>query len=58
LQGVYVIDSEQIAGLYYVTLGRTSGQQVEVLSGLEGGEKIIAAPADRELGGKRIVARP
>jgi len=58
LQGVYVIDSEQIAGLHYVTLGRTSGQQVEVLSGLEGGEKIIAAPADRELGGKRIVARP
>lgn len=58
LQGVYVLDSEQIAGLHYVTLGRTSGQQVEVLSGLEGGEKIVAAPGDRELGGKRIVARP
>jgi len=58
LQGVYVIDSEQIADLHYVTLGRTSSQQVEVLSGLEGGEKIIAAPGDRELGGKRIVARP
>lgn len=58
LQGVYVLDPEQIAGLHYVTLGRTSGQQVEVLSGLEGGEKIIAAPGERELGGKRIVARP
>lgn len=58
LQGIYVLDSEQIAGLHYVTLGRTSGQQVEILSGLEGGEKIIAAPGDRELGGKRIVARP
>jgi RND family efflux transporter MFP subunit len=58
LQGVYVLDSEQIAGMHYVTLGRTSGQQIEVLSGLEGGEKIIAAPGDRELGGKRIVARP
>lgn len=58
LQGVYVLDSEQIAGLHYVTLGQTSGQQVEVLSGLAGGEKVIAAPADRELGGKRIVARP
>jgi len=58
LQGVYVLDSEQIAGMHYVTLGRTSGQQVEVLSGLEGGEKIIAAPGDREFGGKRIVARP
>ena len=58
LQGVYVLDAEQIAGLHYVTLGRTSGQQVEVLSGLEGGEKIIATPGERELGGKRIVARP
>jgi RND family efflux transporter MFP subunit len=58
LQGVYVLDSEQISGLRYVTLGRTSGQQAEVLSGLQDGEKIIAAPGDRELGGKRIVARP
>lgn len=58
LQGVYVLDSEEIAGLHYVTLGRTSGQQVEVLSGLTGGEKVIAAPGDREWGGKRIVARP
>jgi RND family efflux transporter MFP subunit len=58
LQGVYVLDSEQIAGLHYLTLGRTSELQAEVLSGLEGGEKIIAAPGDRELAGKRIVARP
>ena len=58
LQGVYVLDSEQIAGLHYVTLGRTSGQQLEVLSGLEGGEEIVAAPDERELAGKRIVARP
>jgi RND family efflux transporter MFP subunit len=58
LQGVYVLDSEQIAGMHYVTLGRTSGQQVEVLSGLEGGETIITSPGERELGGKRIVARP
>ena len=58
LQGVYVLDSEQVAGLHYITLGRTSGQQVESLSGLEGGEKIVASPGDREWGGKRIVARP
>jgi RND family efflux transporter MFP subunit len=58
VQGVYVLDSEQIAGLHYVTLGRTAGQHVEVLSGLEGGEKIIASPGERELGSKRITARP
>jgi RND family efflux transporter MFP subunit len=58
LQGVYVMDTNQIAGLRYITLGRTAGDQVEVLSGLQAGEKLIAAPGDRELGGKRIAARP
>ena len=58
LQGVYVIDANQMAGLRYVTLGKTAGQQVEVLSGLQAGEKMIAAPGDRELGGKRIAAHP
>ena len=54
LQGVYVLDANQIAGLRYVTLGRSSGEQVEVLSGLQAGEKLVAAPGNRELGGKQI----
>ena len=56
LQGVYVLDTNQIAGLRYVTLGRSTGEQVEVLSGLQAGEKFVAAPGKRELGGKRIAA--
>jgi RND family efflux transporter MFP subunit len=58
LQGVYVIDANQIAGLRYVTLGKTVGAEVEVLSGLQDGEQLVAAPSDRELGGKRISTRP
>ena len=54
LQGVYVLDANQIAGLRYVTLGRSTGDQAEVLSGLQVGEKLVAAPGDRELSGKRI----
>ncbi len=57
LQGVYVIDANQIAGLRYVTLGKTAGPQVEVLSGLQDGERLAAAPGDLELGGKRIAVR-
>ena len=57
LQGVYVIDANQIAGLRYVTLGNSAGEQIEVLSGLEEGEKLVAAPGDRDLSGKRIVSR-
>lgn len=58
LRGVYVIGTNQIADLRYVTLGKTAAEQVEVLSGLQDGEKLIAAPGNREFGGKRIVAQP
>ena len=58
LQGVYVVDSTQIAGLRYVTLGESTGENVEVLSGLQDGEKLVAAPGDHDLGGKRIEIRP
>jgi len=54
LQGVYVLDVNQIAGLRYVTLGKSAGEQTEVLSGLQEGEKLVAVPADRDLSGKRI----
>lgn len=57
LQGVYVIDANGRIGLRYVTLGKTAGQQVEVLSGLQDGEKLIAAPGSREWSGKQIAAR-
>jgi RND family efflux transporter MFP subunit len=58
LRGVFVVDQSQIAQLRYVTLGQPSGQQVEVLSGLQDGEKLVAAPGERELSGKQMAPRP
>ncbi|HXJ06579.1 MAG TPA: efflux RND transporter periplasmic adaptor subunit [Candidatus Acidoferrum sp.] len=58
LQGVYVLDANQIAGLHYVTLGKSAGEQIEVLSGLQDGEKLVAVEGDRDLSGKRIEIRP
>jgi RND family efflux transporter MFP subunit len=54
LQGIYVVGQDRVAMLRYVTLGTGQGEQVEVLSGLQGGERVVAAPGDRELGGKRV----
>jgi RND family efflux transporter MFP subunit len=54
LQAVYVVDANRMIGLRYITLGQTSGNQVEVLSGLQDGEKLIAAPGGRELAGKQL----
>jgi RND family efflux transporter MFP subunit len=51
---VYALDANNIAQLHYLTLGNVSGDMVEVLSGLSGGEKLVDNPADRDLVGKRI----
>jgi len=58
LLGIYVLDTNQIAGLRYVTLGKSAGEQIEVLSGLQEGEKLVALAEDRDLSGKRIAIRP
>ena len=52
----YVLDSQGIAQLRYITLGETHGNLVEVLSGISAGEKLVNQPSDRDLEGKRIKA--
>ena len=56
LQGVFVLDQNKVAGLRYVTLGKPRGEDVEVLAGLQGGERVVTSPGDRELDGKQIEA--
>jgi len=54
----YVLDNQRIAQLRYLTLGMPQGDLVEVLSGVSAGEKLVDAPSDRELAGKRIEVQP
>jgi RND family efflux transporter MFP subunit len=58
LASVYVLDGQGIAQLRYITLGEQQGNLVEVLSGISPGEKLVDAPSDRDLAGKRIEAMP
>jgi membrane fusion protein, multidrug efflux system len=58
LQGAYVLDANRVAGLRYVTLGKSTGETVEILSGLQDGETLITKPGNREFGGKRIGIQP
>jgi len=58
LSSAYVLDERGIAQLRTLTLGATQGNLIEVLSGISAGEKIVDAPSDRELSGKRIEALP
>lgn len=54
----YVLDSNNIAQLRYVTLGAVHADAVEVLSGIQGNERLVDNPADRDLAGKRIEVQP
>ena len=58
LQGVYVLDGNRVAGLRYVTLGDAFGPHVEVLTGIQEHEFVVAKPGELDLGGKRIEAQP
>ena len=58
LNCVYVLDGQGIAQLRYLTLGAPQGGLVEVLSGVSAGEKLVDAPSDRDLAGKRIEVQP
>jgi len=54
LQGIYVLDQNKVASLRYITLGKPSGAEVEVLAGLQDGERLVAKPGTVDLNGKRI----
>lgn len=54
----YLLDSNNVAQLRYVTLGSVHGDSVEVLSGIGASEKLVDNPADRDLAGKRIEVQP
>ncbi len=56
LQAVFLIDQNKVATLRYITVGKTSGENVEVLAGLNEGERLVARPGTLELEGRRIEA--
>ncbi len=57
MQGVFLLDQNKVASLHYVTLGRSTQEQVEVLAGLQDGDWLVAQPGKLELDGKQIEAQ-
>jgi len=56
LQGIFVLDHDKVASLRYVTLGKVSGTNIEVLAGLQSGELLVTQPGELDLNGKRVEA--
>lgn len=58
LQGVYVVGGDQVASLQYVTLGGQQDGSVEVLSGLQAGDRVVAEPGTQPIAGRRVEVQP
>jgi RND family efflux transporter MFP subunit len=58
LTGVFVVDATGIAHLRMITLGQAFKAGVEVLSGLDAGERIVANPGPAELDGRKLEFQP
>lgn len=54
LQGVYVVDSTNIARLRLIQVGKSYGERVEVLAGLRDGEQILVEGQEKVQDGCRI----
>ncbi|MGZ4855321.1 MAG: efflux RND transporter periplasmic adaptor subunit [Candidatus Angelobacter sp.] len=57
LQSVYAVDDKDVVTLRYITLGKARAGDIEVLSGLSTGERVVSDPGGRDLAGKRIEAK-
>jgi len=58
LTGVYVVDDRSIARFRLVTAGARRGERVEILSGLNPGERLVAAGVERVTDGGRVESAP
>jgi multidrug efflux pump subunit AcrA (membrane-fusion protein) len=56
LIGIYVVDDAGLVHWRVVTLGKLSGSQVEVLSGLNDGDVVVLNPGSQQLDGKKAAA--
>lgn len=58
LRGVFVLNENDVASLRYVTIGKPTGTQIEILAGLQDGERLVSNPGELEFSGKRIEIKP
>jgi len=54
LHGLYTVDAENILHYRLVRLGRSHGDQVEILAGIDPGERYVVAGAERAVNGAHL----
>jgi multidrug efflux pump subunit AcrA (membrane-fusion protein) len=51
---VWAVDRENVARMRLVKVGKTVGDRVEILSGLEAGERIVSGGMEKIVDGARL----
>jgi len=54
---LYTVTADNVARLVMVTTGKTSGDEVEILSGIGPGTRVAVSPVDRLVDGARVEVR-
>jgi cobalt-zinc-cadmium efflux system membrane fusion protein len=54
LEGVFVVNADDIASLRWIRLGGAHGDEVEVVAGLEAGEAVVTSGAANLLDGQKV----
>ena len=55
--GLYTVTADNVARLVMVTTGKTFGDEVEILSGIDPGTRVAVSPVDRLVDGARVEVR-
>ncbi len=54
LRGVYLLNSEHIARFRLIRTGRAFGNQIEIITGLNAGDRFLVSPTPQTVDGARI----
>ena len=54
LTGIYIVDDTQIAKFRLIRTGRTFGDSIEILSGLQEGDRYVTAPPPTLINGMKV----
>lgn len=57
LTGLYLVDSDNIARFRLIRIGKTTGNSVEVLSGLKEGDRYVEKPLPALVDGARVIVQ-
>ena len=58
LTAVWAVGQDEVVRMRLIKVGKTAGEQIEVLSGLSDGDRIVTAGMEKAVDGAKIQSQP